>query len=169
MLPQYQRILYATDLSENAKAAFRHAVSFAKTYQAKIFLLHVIPARLFDKREKGLTSLGYASSMLGDDLNGPQMEQSKGEIVQKIHDRIKSFAKEELGTSAEEPDWIGGIEVVAGQNPVSEIFKACERLDIDLMVFGSHSKGFIKQTLLGSVAEAVLEELTRPALIVPIP
>jgi nucleotide-binding universal stress UspA family protein len=38
-------ILYATDLSPESKAAFSYAVSLAVEYQAKIVLLHTIPAR----------------------------------------------------------------------------------------------------------------------------
>ena len=38
-------ILYPTDLSPESKAAFKYAVSLAVEYQAKIVLLHTIPAR----------------------------------------------------------------------------------------------------------------------------
>lgn len=38
-------ILYATDLSSESKAAFSYAASLAVEYQAKIVLLHSIPAR----------------------------------------------------------------------------------------------------------------------------
>lgn len=168
MLPHYRKILYATDLSENARAAFRHAVSFARTYQAKIHLLHVMPQLLFDKRERGLTSLGYASTVFGADIDAHKVDEATADIVQKIHNRIKAFAEEELGEEAEALDWFGGTEVIVGKSPTIEILKAADRLDVDLMVLGSHSKGRVKQTLLGSVAEALVDELKRPVLVVPI-
>ena len=37
-----KRILYATDLSENARYAMAYAVSLANTYCAQITILHVI-------------------------------------------------------------------------------------------------------------------------------
>lgn len=43
--PNVDTILYATDLSSESKAAFSYAVSLAVEYQAKIVLLHSIPAR----------------------------------------------------------------------------------------------------------------------------
>ncbi len=50
MLPDIKRILYATDLSENARHAFGYAASLANRYGAKIIVLHVIedfsPAQL---------------------------------------------------------------------------------------------------------------------------
>lgn len=65
-------------------------------------------------------------------------------------------------------DCLGGIEVLEGVSPTEEILSASERLDADLLVFGSHSKGLLKQTFLGSVAEKVLERTARPFLVVPL-
>jgi nucleotide-binding universal stress UspA family protein len=168
MLPEYQRILYATDLSDNARAVFRHAISFSRAYKAKIYLLHVIPALLFDKREQEMTSFGYASTLLGADLDDDQVAKATAEIVQKIYARIKAFSEEELTLAAEDFDWLGGIEVLVGKSPTAEILKASERLNADLLIFGSHSKGLLKQTFLGSVAESILENSRCPALIIPI-
>ncbi|MGD8721592.1 MAG: universal stress protein, partial [Desulfobacterales bacterium] len=42
MLPDIKIILYATDLSENARRAFGYAASLANRYGAKIIVLHVI-------------------------------------------------------------------------------------------------------------------------------
>ncbi|MGD9216864.1 MAG: universal stress protein, partial [Desulfobacteraceae bacterium] len=42
MLPKIQKILYATDLSDNSRLAFGYAASLAKRYQAQIMVLHVI-------------------------------------------------------------------------------------------------------------------------------
>lgn len=168
MLPNYQKILYATDLSENARAAFRHAVSFAKAYHAKIFLIHIVPAMEFDEREQIFGSFGYASKVLGEVKDESKIKLVTAQIVEKIRERLKKFAEEELGHGSESMDWLGGIEVVVGKNAVAEILKASNNLDADLLVFGSHSKGFIQQTLLGSVAESVLQQSRRPTLIVPL-
>ncbi|MBE0597632.1 MAG: universal stress protein, partial [Desulfuromonadales bacterium] len=43
MLPSFKTILYSTDLSENTRPAFRHAVSLARRFQAKVHILHIIP------------------------------------------------------------------------------------------------------------------------------
>lgn len=37
-----RRILYATDLSENARIAFTYAVSLAEQYDAQIVILHAL-------------------------------------------------------------------------------------------------------------------------------
>ena len=41
-IPEIKRILYATDLSENARYAFLHAASLANCYGAGIMILHVL-------------------------------------------------------------------------------------------------------------------------------
>jgi len=42
MIPEIKRILYATDLSENAKHAFTYAATIANKFDAKITVLHVV-------------------------------------------------------------------------------------------------------------------------------
>ena len=42
MIPEIKNILYATDLSENARYAFGYAVSLANRCDAKITVLHVV-------------------------------------------------------------------------------------------------------------------------------
>ena len=40
---EVKKILYATDLSENARYAFAYAVSLADLYHAGITMIHVLP------------------------------------------------------------------------------------------------------------------------------
>ena len=168
MLPEYRKILYATDLSENARAAFKHAVSFAKTYKAKIFLLHVVPTLELHERELIMASSGFGANVPDMISDEEKMKEVTAEIVEKIRGRLKRFAEEELGSNGNSLDWLGSIEVLEGASPTEEILSASERLDVDLLVFGSHSKGVLKQTFLGSVAEKVLERTCRPFLVVPL-
>lgn len=168
MFPAYRRILYATDLSENARAAFKHAVSFAKAYQAKIYLVHVVPTLETHQRELIMASSGFGVKEPGAIRDEARMKEITAEIVEKIRVRLKRFADEELGGDDRSLDCLGGIEVLEGVSPTEEILSASERLDADLLVFGSHSKGVLKQTFLGSVAEKVLERTSRPFLVVPL-
>jgi nucleotide-binding universal stress UspA family protein len=54
-----KRILYATDLSENARHAFAYAVSLANLYGASITLLHVL-SEVPESLDRGV--LGYISA-----------------------------------------------------------------------------------------------------------
>lgn len=42
MIPNIEKILYATDLSDNSAYVFRYATDFAKKYHADITILHVL-------------------------------------------------------------------------------------------------------------------------------
>ena len=42
MLPKIKKILYATDLSENARYAYNYAASLGQQYGAHITIVHVI-------------------------------------------------------------------------------------------------------------------------------
>ncbi len=43
----FKRILFCTDFSENAGLAFTYALNLARTYRAKLFILHVIQDPIF--------------------------------------------------------------------------------------------------------------------------
>ena len=49
---EVKKILYATDLSENARFAFAYAVSLADLYNAAITIIHLLPEvpALLDQR-----------------------------------------------------------------------------------------------------------------------
>ncbi len=160
MIPQYRTILYATDLSENAAHAFRHAISVARCFGGRIHFLHVLP-------EVDSAVVNYVSTVMGKDKLADFELVHKAEIQDTISMRLHAFAKEELADHPEDVERIAGIEVHHG-NPVVEIIAAAERVNADLIIMGSHSKGALKYAFLGSVAEKVLRKCHRPMLIVPL-
>ncbi|MDX2494353.1 MAG: universal stress protein [Desulfuromusa sp.] len=161
MLPFYNRILVATDLTPNSEFAFKHAVMLGRRNDAKIYLLHVLP--LVDS-----TMLGYISSMLGESQL-KEIEQSKKEKAkEELREDLDNFAKKELTQFPEDLARFAGTEVTIG-HPVIEILETADRLDVDLIVMGTHGKGPLEQAFLGSVAEKVLQKSTRPVFVVPLP
>jgi nucleotide-binding universal stress UspA family protein len=56
--------------------------------------------------------------------------------------------------------------VVEGNLAAEAILQAAERLDVDVIVVGSHGRSGITRAVLGSVAESVARQSTRPVLIV---
>ncbi|MBE0599554.1 MAG: universal stress protein, partial [Desulfuromonadales bacterium] len=116
-----------------------------------------------------VASYGPLTSTVRDESKtAEKRRKGKEAAVGQLRQRLQEFAAEELGGEAEAAAILGDIEVVVG-SPVAEILKAADRLNADMLVFGSHSKGFIQHTFLGSVAEKVLRKTRRPTLIVPPP
>lgn len=160
MIPTYKNILYATDLTENAAHAFRHAVGIARCHRARISILHVLP-------ETEPAVLNYVSTVMGEDRLADLELAHKAEVQDEIRKRLHEFAKAELADRPDDVERIDGIEIHHG-NPAAEILKAADRLNADLIVLGSHGKGALKYAFLGSVAEKVLRKSQRPVVVVPL-
>ena len=160
MLPNYQSILVATDLSANAVYAFKHAVMMARRNQAKLYLLHVIP-------EVDASMRSYISAMMTKGSLDKFENQHEEEARQQIADGIKAFATEELADHPEDLKRIAGIEVLHG-NPVAKILQTADRLQVDVIVMGTHGKGAMEYAFLGSVAEKVLRKSKKPVFVIPL-
>jgi nucleotide-binding universal stress UspA family protein len=160
MIPVYKTILYATDLTENAAHAFRHAVGIARCHRALIHILHVLP-------ETETAVLNYVSTVMGEDRLADLELAHKAEVQDEIRKRLHEFAKAELADRPDDVERIAGIEIHHG-NPAAEILKAADRQNADLIVLGSHGKGALKYAFLGSVAEKVLRKSHRPVVVVPL-
>lgn len=160
MIPEYKKILVATDLTANAEFAFRHAVAMARCHNGEITLLHVLP-----KVDQAV--LNYVSTVMGSEkLAGLEVEHEE-EVIESIRQRIAAFAKDELVDHPEDLKRVVKIEVHHG-DAVAMILEISDRLDIDMIVVGSHGKGKLKYTFLGSVAEKLLRKSQRPVTVVPL-
>lgn len=160
MLPNYKHILIPMDLSPNSVNAFKHAVMIARRNDAKLHLLNVVP-------EVDAAMRSYISALM---VKGglAQMEHENEERARKIlRQELEDFAAEELKDHPEDLERIETFEVVHG-DPVTKILLAAERVNADMIVMGSHSKGFVSYATLGSTAQRVLRKTVRPALIVPL-
>jgi len=160
MLPNYSDILVATDLSQSAVNAFKHAVMMARRNKARIHLLHVIP-------EVDSAMRSYISALMTEG-SLDQFESRNEEVArQEIQRRLKKFAEDELANHPEDMERITTIDVVHG-HPVVKILEMADRLNVDVIVMGSHGKGLIEQAFLGSTTEKVLRKSKRPVFVIPI-
>lgn len=161
MIPEIKTILYATDLSKNSSYAFLYAVDMAKRHKAGIVILHsVSPVRYLYSEEMS----GRIFEMLE---NGKKAEQEMdlGEIKQYLR-KFCEKAESQIGSPCVE--LVSKILVPIG-HPVEEILNAADKESCDAIVLGTHGKGFLKHTFLGSVAAAVLARTRKPVLVIPLP
>jgi len=161
MLPNYTDILVATDLSPNSLQAFKHAVMMARRNKARIHLLHVVP-------EVDASMRAYISAMMVKGSLDRFDAEHETEAREEIARRLKQFAADELADHPEDLERVTSVDVCHG-DPVANILLTADRLKVDVIVMGTHGKGAIEYTFLGSVAEKVLRKTRRPVLIIPIP
>jgi nucleotide-binding universal stress UspA family protein len=155
-----KKILYATDLSKNAAYAFRFAVDLAKNHDAEIHLLHVVE-KLPPSHE---AFIGYYLAKQDEGYRDKILAES----IKRTKKKITAFRNRELADHPEVINKNVKIEVIEGY-PVDEILKKAKKSDCDVIVMGTHGKGLVSHTLLGSVAERVLRRANKPVIVVPLP
>ena len=161
MIPKIRSVLYATDLSKNSGYAFRYAVNTARKHDAKIHILHVIEPISPQAKAHVL--------MFIDEKKLDQLHQDvKENLHRRIEERLKQFAERELKDDPETLKRVVGIHVVQG-DPAAVILDKTDELGCDTIIMGTHGKGVISHTFLGSVSEKVLRRIHKPVYIIPLP
>lgn len=157
MIPQIKKVLYTTDLSKNSAYAFFYAVDMAKKYNATIVILHTVEPIPHVYAEGGTGVLRRIE------------KQQQETDVEDIKKRVQEFCRKvenQAGFSC--TDRVSKILVPLGY-PVEEILKAADDEGCDAIILGTHGKGFLRQTFLGSVSVSVLERTRKPVFIIPLP
>jgi nucleotide-binding universal stress UspA family protein len=156
MIPQIKKILYASDLSKNSSYAFLFATDLARRCDAKIVILHVLE-RIPPYAEvyTGMTQ---------------EMEQKNREaVVEELKKRLQEFCKKaetQIGPPCVE--LVSKMIVPIGYPP-EKILNTADEEGCDVIVLGTHGKGFLAHTFLGSVSKAVLHRTRKPVFIIPLP
>jgi nucleotide-binding universal stress UspA family protein len=161
MIPRIKNILYATDLSKNSAYAFRYAVNSAQKHDAKIHILHVIETT--SPAQEGLLLMYMGKEKLEEGR-----ERAKKELTKRIEARVLEFARRELKDDPETLKRVAPILVVLG-DPASEILKKMDELNCDILIIGTHGKGFLEHSFLGSVSEKILHRTHKPVYVIPLP
>jgi len=156
MIPRIKKILYATDLSKNSSYAFLYAADLARKHDAGIVILHAMePIPPYAEAYAGMT----------DEKKRKQQE----EIIEEINKRLLGFCKKaEAHIGPPCVDLVTKILVSRGHAP-EEILNAANEEGCDVIVLGTHGKGFLAHTFLGSVSSAVLQRTRKPVFIIPLP
>jgi nucleotide-binding universal stress UspA family protein len=155
-----KRILVPTNLGEPSRAAIRYGVAFARQFGARLFLLHVLPARDLDAAIETERVLEVY-----DTANAPEPSAAnvaRNAARQDLQGLLS--AEDERDTMAEyllRPSGLGG--------PGDAIVACANELDVELIVMGKHRLGFVEHLITGSVAEKVIRQAPCPVLIVQHP
>jgi nucleotide-binding universal stress UspA family protein len=158
MVPKIRNILYTTDLSENSVYAFYFAIDFAKKNNATIIILHVVEP-----------VSPHARPFIGTEKIDKVQKENITEAIEEIKNRLQNFCRKvegEIGAPC--LDLVSKTLVPLG-HPPEEILKTADKEDCDLIILGTHGKGFLAHTFLGSVSSAVLQRARKPVLIIPLP
>lgn len=169
MIPKIKKILYTTDLSQNSAYALRYAVNSATQHDAGIYILHVIKTRVFPMGKLSAPEIEVPAERV---IYADQMSRYPAEQIrlakEEIETRIREFCRKELPGGEVVLSRIVSVEVVEG-DPAVRILEKVDELKADMVVMGTHGKGILAYTFLGSVAQKVLQRIRIPVYMIPIP
>jgi len=161
-------ILYATDLSENARFAAAYAFSQADAYGARVILLHVLP-EMPEIMDRGV--VGYIDEGQWESIKQSHFQDAKEALISRRNDHVvvrevldqfsRKAAAGQTGTSSDD------ILVEKG-NPVEVILQVAEDKNCDLIVMGTHGRGTLADAMLGSTARRVVRRSVKPVMIIPL-
>ena len=156
MTPQIKKILYATDLSKNSSYAFLYATDIARRFDAKIVILHVI---------ESIPPYVAAYAGITDETKQKQQE----ETIEDLKKHLQGFCKKAEAQMGPPCVTLVSKILVSRGHPPEEILNKAEEEGCDVIVLGTHGKGFLAHTFLGSVSKAVLHRTRKPVFTIPLP
>ncbi len=160
MIPEIKKILYATDLSENARYAFGYAASIANRYGAGITLLHVL--------EDSPSGDSFVINMIGEQRWKELKDTNEQKVLEEFRERLEKFCAD---VSAELPacPFITDEIIVKTGNSTEEILLQVDTKDFDLVVMGSRGVNSLAKAMMGGTARRVVRRCKKPVLVVRLP
>ena len=158
MIPEIKKILYPTDLSENARYAFGYAVSLANHYGARITVLHVV-------EELSSFARSMVREVMGENRWEDLIKKKETEIITNLKSRLEQFCND-VGQQQPDCPFVVDNTVVVTGHAVDQIVHYIAELDVDLVIMGSRGKGGLADVTMGSTSGRVLRRCTKPVLVV---
>jgi len=136
---EFKKILFPTDFSPFAEKASEYAVSLAKKYGSKLYVLHVIEQFTY------IIDIGI------DFRTQTSLEATARKL---LDDTVASLSKHGVDIEG----------VLRSGNPFAEIVHFASRENIDLIVMATHGRTGLEHMLMGSVTEKVIRKAPCPVL-----
>lgn len=134
----YQKVLFATDLSESNEAIAYKAYNIAKQFQADFYILHIIPAH---------NTIKYFYDQ-----------------VSHFEDTLLTQGKEQLDLFCNKLDIMPDQSLVLTGEPSKAIQNTVKSKHIDLLILGSYGHSGLAH-IIGSVTHRLLHYLPCELLI----
>jgi nucleotide-binding universal stress UspA family protein len=154
-----KKILVAKDLSKESSNVVRYALELGCKFHAQVYVLHVMPT-------VDSSVLNMVALTMGADKLAKFNAKNEADLAEKTREQLHNIIASETELMKEEIVHPPKIEVHHG-DAAPMILSVADRLDVDMVILGSHSKGKLHYAFLGSVAEKILRKTHRTVVIVP--
>lgn len=150
-----KKILIAVDYNPTAQKVAETGHKLAKAMNARTVLLHIISDATY------YSSLNYSPIMgFGGFSSVDTVQTDTAEELKKVAQNYLDKTKQHLGDEKIET-------IVSNGNYGETILKTAIKLNVDIIVMGTHSRRGLEKILMGSVAENVLHHSSIPLFIIP--
>lgn len=154
-----KKVLIAIDYDPTAQKVAEKGYLWAKTMEAEVILLHVIAEAAYYS-VYGILEAYPSGGIMG--INEVQAAQLFDKDLKTAMTRYLNKVKIHLGDE--------NIKVVVkeGVDFGDIILQTAQKLKVDVIVMGTHSRKWLENILLGSATNDVLRKSTIPLFIIPI-
>lgn len=171
MVPKLKTILFASDLSQNAKHVFDYAVNLAAQYNARILILHVMESLPPGAETRLAAEIG---EQLYADIKSNREDSARDILIDKKNQAVAArdflARMSEMDPSGPKTPQSYVEDIIIVEGDVAEtLVGVCTRKDCDVMVLGGKRSGFLEGAFSGSVLRRVLRRSKKPVLVVPLP
>ncbi len=142
----FKHVLLPTDGSKLSEKSVRQGIKLAKSLNARVTALHVIPK---------FHTFTYETEML--ELTQPEYERA----TEKRADEFLRTVEKIAANAGVECDTVHSTS----DQPYEEIIKTAQKKDCDLILMASHGRRGIEGLLLGSETQKVLTHSKTPVLV----
>jgi len=143
-MPTVQKILAPIDFSEPSGQALKYASDLAALMGAKLVVLHVYDVPTFTFPEGSYIPTADEAARIAS-------------AAQKALDQAMDALPPVDGAAKPEA-------ILRKGAPAEEVLRAADELSADLIVMGTHGRGFFSRALMGSIAQDVIRRSTKPVL-----
>jgi nucleotide-binding universal stress UspA family protein len=138
-------VMVATDFGEASIAALAYGREFARTFGAKLYIVHVVENPVLSA---GPDAVGIDLARLQADLETRGQTALEGMVT------------------AEDRDQLRALPVIRTGSPAYEIVGYAKLINADVIIIGTHGRGLMGHLLMGNVAEKVVRMAPCPVLTV---
>jgi len=150
------KLLVGVDLSESTQQVVQTVERFASALSAQVWLLHVASS---DPADFYIAT--YEPDAIGYEVDPQTLRDSRAKRFRMEHREIQEIA-DRLRKAG-----VAATALLVQGETVESLLKEASKLEVDMIVVGSHGHGAVYRLLVGSVSEGILRKSRCPVLVVP--
>lgn len=150
------KLLVGIDLSESTEKVVEKAEEIAKALSAAVWIIHVVKPEPAD-----LYAGAHAPDSIGAGMDPQTFRDTLAKRFHAEHRQVQEIAdrlrKQGVDTTA---------LLLLGET-VETMLNEASKLEVDMIIVGSHGRGAMYQLLVGSASEGILHKSECPVIVVP--